>query len=289
MTDWLKLTSEIQRATAKDLHYQSHTPLAGGSINQAYLLRCESTHYFVKFNHAQQLEMFVAEFEALQEMQQCRDLHTPEPVCYGRLDHQSYLVLEYIELYGQGNDYQLGQNLAKMHQITRPQHGWHRDNTIGSTVQYNRWSDDWSDFWKEQRLLPQLEMLYQKGYRSTLQKPAQELLSRLDDIFADHQPQASLLHGDLWSGNYGFDASGQGVIFDPALYYGDRETDLAMTRLFGGFRQEFYQGYQDQWPLADSFQQRKDLYNLYHILNHANLFGSSYLHQALNILDVLLQ
>ena len=184
-----------------------------------------------------------------------------------------------------------------MHKITADQYGWYQNNIIGSTPQSNKKHSDWATFWREERLRPQFEMLYEKGYKKYLQLLANKLLTNLDSLLADHVPEASLLHGDLWSGNYGFindgfvddgfTEQGQPVIFDPALYYGDRETDLAMTELFGGFSQDFYNSYNEAWPLDEGYTNRKTLYNLYHILNHANLFGTSYLNQAISMMERL--
>ncbi|MFK5892484.1 MAG: fructosamine kinase family protein, partial [Pseudomonadota bacterium] len=219
------------------------------------------------------------------------------PICYASVDNQSFIVMEYLSLQHQGNHFQFGKNLAKMHNISQVKFGWKRNNTIGSTPQNNLLCDNWVDFWRTQRLMPQFELLYQKGHQNLFKKEAESLLSSLDDFFQGHQPIASLLHGDLWSGNYAFDDHGNGVIFDPALYYGDRETDLAMTELFGGFSSDFYKGYQEEISLADNsiynavdnYTRRKPMYNLYHILNHANLFGGSYLHQALSMMEHLNQ
>ena len=171
--------------------------------------------------------------------------------------------------------------LARMHRITGPRHGWHRDNYIGTMPQKNAWSDDWISFYRDCRLRPQLE-------RANID--AEFLLAGMGSLLANHRPEPSLLHGDLWNGNAGFTADGP-VIFDPAVYYGDRETDMAMTELFGGFPAAFYSSYAALFPLAPGYEVRKHLYNLYHLLNHLNLFGTGYLLQvnvALGLLrDVL--
>jgi len=165
--------------------------------------------------------------------------------------------------------------LAKLHRTAGPRFGWHRDNWIGGTPQINTWHDDWSTFFHECRIRPQLDLARKNGFR--LEEPP-----RLEN----HHPQPSLLHGDLWSGNAGFIEEGP-VIFDPAGYYGDREADLAMTELFGGFPREFYAAYRKAYPLDAGYEQRKHLYNLYHLLNHLNLFGSGYLAQVQRTLGLL--
>jgi len=175
-----------------------------------------------------------------------------------------------------------------MHKTTSPQFGWSRNNTIGSTPQVNNYESSWIDFWQQHRLGFQLELARQKGASDALYTKGKELSAELEQLFIGYQPEASLLHGDLWSGNYAYLKNAEPVIYDPAVYYGDRETDIAMTELFGGFSTEFYSAYNEVWPLDKGYQQRKKLYNLYHILNHYNLFGGGYVLQAENMVDQLL-
>ena len=173
-----------------------------------------------------------------------------------------------------------------MHRHTAKQHGWHRDNTIGKTPQHNPWSDDWVVFFSAHRLLFQLELAANNGYSGELQALGTKLIDKLPAFFDSYEPAPSLLHGDLWGGNWGV-VEGQPFIFDPAVHYGDRESDIAMTKLFGGFGTAFYDAYQSAWPLADGFEARLQLYQLYHVLNHLNLFGSGYLGRALEIMRSL--
>src|SRR5262249_29793225 len=156
----------------------------------------------------------------------------------------------------------------------------HRVNTIGMTPQINEADSDWIRFFRERRLRYQLDLAVGNGYGGDLQKQGAQLLERMHGLFAGHRPQPSLLHGDLWGGNWGATADGTPVIFDPAVYFGDREADIAMTRLFGGFDTSFYGAYESAWPLEAGWQARTTLYNLYHVLNHLNLFGAGYLSQA---------
>jgi fructosamine-3-kinase len=181
-----------------------------------------------------------------------------------------------------------GEQLAAMHQYSKDQFGWHRDNTIGSTHQPNKWNSNWIDFWRDQRLGFQLKLAARNGASRRLINKGEQLQDNLEGFFSDYQPVASLLHGDLWSGNYSITAEGDPVIFDPAVYYGDREADIAMTELFGGFGQDFYSAYNNVWPLDDGYKIRKTFYNLYHILNHFNLFGGGYASQAEGMLERLL-
>lgn len=234
--------------------------------------------------------MFEAEAAGLQEIEKVQAIRVPHVICNGTTANQSYLVLENLKLARGVVDSaeRLGQQLAAMHKNISSQFGWSRDNTIGSTTQLNQQTDNWIDFWREQRLGFQLELAKQNGCGQSLSMKGEKLFSELEQFFIGYEPQASLLHGDLWSGNYGYLKEGVPVIFDPAVYYGDREADIAMTELFGGFPAEFYSAYNEAWQLDVGYKQRKTLYNLYHVLNHFNLFAGGYAMQAENMLDQLL-
>ena len=166
--------------------------------------------------------------------------------------------------------------LAEAHRNPGKRFGWSRDNYIGSTPQANGWCENWAGFWRERRLKPQLELAKRNGFDLRFD----------EDLLKNHSPQPALLHGDLWSGNAGFTTHGP-VVFDPAVYYGDREADLAMTELFGGFPRAFYEAYEETYPLDEGYRARKHLYNLYHLLNHLNLFGAGYLSQVRETLSLL--
>jgi fructosamine-3-kinase len=177
--------------------------------------------------------------------------------------------------------------LAALHRIEGNRFGWWRGNHIGATPQPNDPSPDWPDFWRQRRLGFQLDLAARQGHRGRLQGLGERLLERLPALL-DHRPRPSLLHGDLWGGNLAYDPDGRPVVFDPAVYHGDREADLAMTELFGGFPSRFYAAYQAAWPLDPAYRVRKVLYNLYHVLNHLNLFGGGYLTQAEGMMQRLL-
>lgn len=265
-------------------------PVSGGSINQAYRMRAGRDQFFVKINRREKLEMFQAEYDGLQELRSDPVIGVPEPLVVGSDEVQCWLVCEYVELTSGANDEShalLGEQLAALHQCSAIQFGWWRDNTIGSTPQVNGWHDDWASFFGDQRLRYLLGLLQPCRWASDLIDKGERVVEVVDR-FLSHHPAPSRLHGDLWSGNYGFDQSGRPYIFDPAVYYGDREVDLAMTELFGGFSSCVYQAYQSAWPIDAGYQQRKKVYNLYHILNHACLFGSSYGVQALRMMDQIL-
>jgi len=288
--DWQAISSQIAAATGTAVSFVSAQALNGGDINSAYRLQAADKRYFVKLNRASLADMFAAERVGLQELASTQTVKVPEPVCTGVAGQQAFLVLEYIDFGGPAKTAarQLGQQLAGLHRIPQAFFGWQRDNTIGSTPQNNPPGQDWCEFWREQRLGRQLQLAARNGHTGKLQQLGEQLRARLDALFQNHRPQASLLHGDLWAGNWAVDRLGRAVIFDPACYYGDREADLAMTELFGGFGADFYAAYQAMWPLDDGYKTRKTLYNLYHILNHLNLFGGGYLRQSEQALSRLL-
>ena len=290
MSLWSDIADNISAATGTPFHCRQQQASGGGCINSTYRITDGKSSYFVKLNRAELGDMFVAEAEGLNEIAASGSIKVPEVICVGSSGDQAYLVLEQLAL-GHGNDAnheQLGQALASMHRHTQQHFGWQRDNTIGSTPQHNDQNSDWISFWREQRLAYQLRLAAQNGFGGRLQSLGEQLLEGLDGFFSDHAPSPSLLHGDLWSGNYSFCQDGVPVIFDPAVYYGDREADLAMTELFGGFSARFYHSYRADWPLDSGYSQRKTLYNLYHILNHLNLFGGGYLGQSESMLERLL-
>lgn len=263
-------------------------PVAGGDINQA---ECwtgrDGRRLFIKFNRAERLAMFDAEAEGLNDIADTGAIRVPRPICTGIEDGRAYLVLEYLALTSRGNAAELGRRLAALHAVTAPRYGWRRDNTIGATPQPNGWLDNWVDFLRERRLGYQLALAEKHGASSDLMAKGERLLTKLPSLFRGYTPAASLLHGDLWGGNYGY-AEGEPVLFDPAVYYGDRESDLAMTELFGGFSAGFYTAYREAWPLDPGYETRRTLYNLYHVLNHFNLFGGGYGGQAERMIGMLL-
>ena len=264
-----------------------HQPVSGGDINQAFLLSDGQQSYFIKLNTAAKLDMFVTEAQSLTTIRQSDSIRAPRPITHGRSGAHAFLVLKTIDFSPPASDgwQQMGQQLAALHRQTAEQFGWPNDNTIGSTPQHNRWTANWIEFFREQRLRPQFELAYKNG----LQLPQSDaLLQHVPTLLKDHSPAASLLHGDLWGGNVSFCDDGAPVLFDPASYYGDRETDLAFSEYFGGFSPEFYQSYNEAWPLPAGYQQRKKLYNLYHVLNHANLFGGNYITEAQQLIFQLL-
>ena len=288
--NWQGIEETIEQETQTSFRVISVEGIGGGGINTAYRLQGENVAYFVKLNKPQLLPMFEAELEGLNEMSSGDLVRVPKGITSGTTTEHSFLVLEYIELTS-GNresDRTLGRQLAQVHLLQQPYFGWHRDNTIGRTPQQNDTSTNWIEFWRKRRLGYQLQLAKQNGYSMHLQKLGKKLIAELESFFVSYQPDPALLHGDLWGGNIAVDRQGQPVIFDPACYYGDREADLAMTELFGGFSADFYAAYNEVSPLDPGYAVRKNLYNLYHILNHLNLFGSGYAIQAERMMQALL-
>jgi fructosamine-3-kinase len=262
----------------------------GGCINRCWRWETSGGPVFVKQAEAGRLGMFESESHGLTELRTAGAVRVPAPLAVGRSGDAAFLALEWIELgpVPPAAEERFGEQLAALHRNRADRFGLGRDNFIGSTPQPNAWHDDWVRFLREQRLGFQLGLAAENGYGGRLQERGRRLLEVLDVFFATYRPQASLLHGDLWSGNRAADPGGQPVIFDPAAYYGDREADIAMTRLFGGFGPRFYSAYVATWPLDQAAGTRRDLYNLYHVLNHLNLFGGSYRAQAESMIDRLL-
>ncbi|HEX5339193.1 MAG TPA: fructosamine kinase family protein [Gallionella sp.] len=289
MFDSAAISAAIGLATRQPFQLAHHSSASGGCINRSYRIRGQDgRQFFLKLNAAQQHAAFAAEAAGLNEIAATQTIRVPQPVTHGAAGVYAYLVLEYLDLDERGNAAMLGAQLAALHRCRTKQFGFAQDNFIGATPQPNAWANDWPTFWREQRLGYQLRLAAENGYGGNLQMLGKNLLDALPTFFDGYTPQPSLLHGDLWSGNHGFVAGGTPVIFDPAAYYGDRECDLAMTELFGGYPANFYAAYNAAWPLDAGYKARRDLYNLYHILNHANLFGGSYVRQAEQMMQGLL-
>ena len=288
MSFWQHIERQIEQATGAEFHIERNQSIGGGDINEACRVSGCGRQYFIKTNDARLAYMFEAEAEGLQEMASSHTVRVPAPVCYGEHGNRSFVVMENLELTARADMKLFGQQLAAMHRVTQKQFGWRIDNTIGATPQPNTLTDDWITFWRNQRLGFQLKLAARNGYGGELQMLGERLLSDFPVLFESYHPEASMLHGDLWSGNYSGLPDGEPVIFDPAFYYGDREADIAMTTLFGSFGESFYAAYNEAWPLDDGYKVRKTFYNIYHIINHTNMFGSSYQGQAVSMIKQVL-
>src|SRR5574337_5196 len=278
------------RARIQQLLATKHSPtchwqaLGQGVGGHTWRVTGADTAWFAKLA-ADAPEILTAEVDGLRALAECRAVHVPRVAAAG----DGFLVLEWLD-FGAKTEHaatKLGERLAKQHRCSGKQFGWPLNNFIGATPQFNATRDNWVKFFGEHRLGFQLRLAAENGCRGELQERGERLLEKLSAFFPGYSPQPSLLHGDLWSGNWGVLQTGEPVIFDPAVYYGDREADLAMTELFGGFPPEFYSAYDAHWPRDPGYAARRDLYNLYHVLNHLNLFGGAYHAQALDLMHRL--
>ncbi len=267
--------------------------MGGAHGVERFAVDCDGTRCFVKL--APSMSVLRAEADGLQAIAATCTLRTPRVLAMGPLHEErsgdllgGFLVLDWIDLHDDGDWRAAGAGLAMLHAAPPavPRFGWEHDNYLGASRQRNGWSDDWREFWRERRLRPQFRMAREAGL-DLLASRETAALAASDRLLSTHAPHPSLLHGDLWSGNMGFDAQGAPVLFEPAVYVGDAEADLAMTRLFGGIPAEFYRAYEVRHTPAPGWQERDALYRLYHVLNHANLFGGSYVTQAARLIDQL--
>lgn len=267
----------------------------GGASVSAAIDKESGDKYFIKTAPVARGggKMLRAEYLGIKEMADTKTIRVPQPIAYGEGGplNSAFVVFEYLELSGGGSGYELGVQLAKMHRCYSESgdFGFHIDNTIGATPQPNKWTSDWADFWDVHRLGHMLKLTNNCGCNdATIEK----LRSKTRELLSEHEVQPSLLHGDLWGGNKAYakiDGKATPVIFDPATYYGDREAEIAMTYVFGGFANDFYDGYESEYPLAEGHEKRRTSYELYHILNHAVLFGGGYRNQAKGMIEQILR
>lgn len=260
--------------------------LGGGSINQVFLLSTDRGSLCLKYNQAKAYpNMFEAEASGLSLLERAGEIRVPAVVEAVTLTQYSYLLLEYIEASRKIPDFMadFGRSLAMLHKNSNDKFGLDYDNYMGSLPQQNKWHDDWISFFVEERLEYQITLAWNSGMLpETVRKQFDLLFARLKDLFPKENP--ALIHGDLWSGNFITSESGRPCLIDPAIYYGHREIDIAMSALFGGFSSDFYTSYEEVFPLEKGWKERLDLYNLYPLLVHLNLFGSGYLGSIITIL-----
>lgn len=288
------LESALRQLRGNDFKLHALRPLneqGSGSSAQTALASDGKEQYFVKLLPASAHDQLLAESDGLLALGRCPAFRVPQPLACGLstdgdlADRQAFLVSEYLPLQAvqPENGARAAEALAALHQLEGEQFGWHRDNWLGNSPQSNPFASNWALFFAEHRLRPQFERARALGHERELIRQGERLYARVPALFLDYRPRPSLLHGDLWHGNIAQLADGSPVIFDPAVHYGDRESDLAMSELFGGLPASFYAAYRRQWPLDDDYELRKPLYSLYHILNHLNLFCRSYLREAMRL------
>ncbi|MGH8131608.1 MAG: fructosamine kinase family protein [Steroidobacteraceae bacterium] len=280
------LAAALGHAVAADPDAAVH----GGCINESFRWLTESGPVFVKRAPLARQWILEAERDGLERLHVAGAVSVPVVLAAGATGGAAFLVLEWLDLRPVDNasDARLGAALAVLHGVQGPAFGLECDNAIGATPQPNAIAAQWPSFWRERRLGFQLDLAARNGYAGRLQDRGRRLLEHVGEFFTGYEPLPSLLHGDLWNGNRAVRADGTPVVFDPAVYFGDSEADIAMTRLFGGFGPRFYAAYAAARPLDAGAATRRDLYNLYHVLNHLNLFGGGYRAQAEAMIDRLL-
>lgn len=268
------------------------TPIHGGSINQAFKFSFDSEKViFIKLNSLANSKLHQFEFDCLNELIQYGNneyLEIPSPYCHIRTNKHSLLILPWINIQSI-NQKNLGKGIGLLHKISSSNEsnkfGSNKDGFIGTNLQIKGWHNEWHIFFSQFRIKPQVKLLNQRLFTKINEI---ELCKKIEKSLYKHKPLKCLVHGDLWNGNAGSLANEKGVIFDPSSWWADSEVDIAMTMLFGGFTEEFYQGYQEINKFKDGFEERAKIYNLYHLLNHANMFGGSYIDQSLTNIKYIL-
>ena len=280
------VTKVLSDAISQEVKLLNILSIGGGSINDAYRLTTNKGDFFIKKNRADRYpELFEKEALGLKLLRDANEIRIPDEIVFGVFQGTSFLLLEFIQSSTQRNHFweELGVKLAKLHQHTNTQFGLDHDNYIGALKQQNTLHGSWVDFFIHERLQPQIALAKNNNeIDDATFYQFEKLFNHLAEIFPEEPP--SLLHGDLWSGNFMVDEKGSPVIMDPAVYYGHREMDIAMTKLFGGFDASFYDSYNEVFPLKKGWEDRLEICNLYPLMVHVNLFGGSYLRQVKQVL-----
>ncbi len=276
-----QICSEIENKPVKLRAYET---VYGGDINRTYRLAMSDKDYFIKVNTAEKIDMFEKETQSLNILSSTDSFRIPNTYAFEIFEDKSFLLMEFIEsLDNASNPKNFAENLVRLHQTHQNYYGLDKNNYIGKLYQKNTLNDNWVDFFIRNRLQFQID-LAKDSISTELKKQFEKLYQKLPEILSVEK--ASLLHGDLWNGNCFYDQQGQAVLFDPAIYYGHRETDLAMMSLFGGFDPKIYARYESIFPLEPEWKERIRIYQLYPLLVHFNLFGNSYLTPIRRILKL---
>ncbi|WP_018693579.1 fructosamine kinase family protein [Algicola sagamiensis] len=284
---WHAVAEQISDALGTTFTIEDKQAIGGGDINLSYVISSRHETLFIKINQKSFFEAFETEMFSLHELELSDTIRVPEVLCTGTTLDKSFLVMEYIPLephsdIGWG---EAGEMLAELHAIHEQEcFGLDEENYIGTNLQPNGWHKKWCIFFAEQRIGWMLQILEEKGHSFG---DIEEIIGVIKHYLGHHKPKPSLLHGDLWRGNIGFHEN-EPVFYDPSSYYGDAEADIAMTELFGPFPPQFYQGYYATFPKSSGYELRRNIYNLYHLLNHAILFRGQYVHEAGNIIKQLM-
>lgn len=253
------------------------TPVSGGDTNEAWHIETETQRYFLKVNKDMPKDFFEIEAAGLREISSSGTISVPHVFQTGQTEGIPFLLMEWVE--GEKTsrtDSMLGEKAGAMHKTFSTRFGYHGLTFIGTLPQKNGWHTDWTDYYKNHRLLPQMKLAIQKGYMPSARRVKMERLLESLHLILAHQPSPSLLHGDLWGGNWIIGNAGEPFLIDPSVLYGDHEFEMAFTELFGGFSQSFYNSYYEVFPVTEEYKDRKPLYQLYYLLAHLNMFGESY-------------
>lgn len=282
------ISNLLTKQLGKSSRIASFDSIAGGCINSAFRVELADGHQlFLKVSSDSREGLFDSETVGLKLLGDAGAMRVPDVIGSGTTSSQQFLILEWIDSGTRSSDFSetMGRQLALLHRTSHNQFGLDHDNVLGSTLQPNSWSNDWGSFWAQHRLGFQLDLAQKNRIGSRqLFELGDKLVSRLGDRFTFPNEPPALIHGDLWSGNYLCDSLGMPVLIDPAVYFASREAEFGMTTLFGGFDDRFYDAYKEAWPLPDGSLERIEIYRLYHLLNHLNLFGESYLPGCLEII-----
>jgi fructosamine-3-kinase len=277
---WQALSQQLSDTLMFNYTIAERTKVKGGDISECYMISDGEQRYFVKTNERSFINKYLIEADNIKSLRNTATVYVPELILTGTSKEHSFIVLNYLSTKPLDDDkqsYKFGVQLAKLHAWgEQKEYGYDQDNFIGNTLQPNKWDRKWNRFFAEQRIGWQLQLLREKGIELV---NISEFTETVQSLLANHHPRPSLLHGDLWHGNVANSAFGP-ICYDPACYWGDRECDIAMAELFGGFQPEFFQGYESVLALDFGYSERKDIYNLYHLLNHYNQFGGHYLAEA---------
>lgn len=284
--------SEALRRAGDTTPLRDRAVVGGGCISRALRLRTEQASYLLKTSEEGLPGFFAAEAHGLHLLASTNTVRVPQVLAYhdavpatragsDASVEPGFILLEWLQEPPHANreaaDAALGHALAALHRTSAPAYGLDRDNYLGTSRQINTWTPGWTAFFREHRLSFQAELAMRNGYWNRERARRMErVLDRLGMWIDDNQVQPSLLHGDLWGGNYVIGPDGGPALIDPAVYYGDREAELAYTAMFTPFPDAFYRAYEEAWPLPDGWQERRPLYNLYHLVNHLNHFGERY-------------
>jgi fructosamine-3-kinase len=287
----ISIENDLKACLEKDLgtRIESLIRISGGCISEAALISTSSAKsYFIKWKLNAPPGFFEAEAKGLNELKKCKRLIVPTVIHFSEQPRFSFIVLEVLgsSVSSHRHD-KLGRSLAALHLIRADSFGLDHDNFIGTTIQKNSKESEWGMFFYNQRLLPQSHLGQKKGWMDDkMLALMQELKPGIIELLSQDPEAPSLLHGDLWSGNIFWSDKGPAFI-DPAVYYGHREADIAMSELFGGFGADFYISYQEIYPLSKFYPNRREILNLYHLMNHANIFSGHYIKKVRDTLNSL--